>query len=144
MKPVNWYKSSIEVNTQGKGLYPCTPAIQRAIQQSGIRDGMCFLFLQHTSASLLISESFDPTAKEDLEQFMERLAPERESWYRHTMEGSDDSPSHIRSMLTSCSETIPIENGQLALGTWQGLYLFEHRKHAHRRRILIRCMSMDE
>ena len=141
---MKWYKCSIEVSTRGKGLYPCTPEIQQAIRQSGIEEGMCFLFLQHTSASLLISESFDPTAKEDMEQFMERIAPEGEPWYRHTMEGSDDSPSHIRAMLTSCSETIPIENGQLALGIWQGLYLFEHRKHAHRRSILIRCLGMDD
>jgi secondary thiamine-phosphate synthase enzyme len=141
---VKWYKNTVDVQTKGKGLYPCTSAIQQALRQSGIQEGMCFLFLQHTSASLLISESYDPSAKEDLEQFMERIAPERESWYRHTMEGADDSPSHIRAMLTSCSETIPIENGQLALGTWQGLYLFEHRRQPHRRTILLRCIGMDE
>ncbi len=141
---MKWHKQSIEIKTHGKGLYPCTMPIQQAIHQSGIQEGMCFLFLQHTSASLLISESYDPSAKEDLEQFMERIAPEEEPWYRHTMEGADDSPSHIRSMLTACSETIPVENGQLALGTWQGIYLFEHRQRAHRRIILLRCMSMDE
>jgi secondary thiamine-phosphate synthase enzyme len=108
-----------------------------------MREGLCFLFIQHTSASLLISESYDPSARLDLEQFMEKLAPERASWYRHTMEGADDSPSHIRAMLTSSSETIPIENGQLALGTWQGIYLFEHRQQAQLRSVLICCMDMD-
>lgn len=123
-------------------MHPCTDLIQEAIRESGMQEGMCFLYIQHTSASLVISESYDPSARDDMEQFMENIAPEREPWYRHTMEGADDSPSHIRSMLTSCSEMIPVENGQLALGTWQGIYLFEHRRRPHPRIILVRCIEM--
>lgn len=137
---MKWYKDSIQIRTHGKGLYPCTDAVERMLRSAAIQEGLCFLFLQHTSASLLLSESYDPTARMDLETFMEQLAPEKQSWYQHTMEGSDDSPSHIRAMLTSCSETIPVEKGALALGTWQGIYLFEHRQQAHIRTILVRCL----
>jgi secondary thiamine-phosphate synthase enzyme len=140
---MKWHKATIQINTRGKGMHDCTQAIQQVIRQSGMREGLCFLYIQHTSASLLISESYDPSARADMEQFMERIAPERQAWYRHTLEGADDSPSHIRSMLTSCSEIIPIENGELALGTWQGIYLFEHRQQAHNRTILVRCIEME-
>jgi secondary thiamine-phosphate synthase enzyme len=103
---------------------------------------MCYLYLQHTSASLVVSENYDPTAKMDLETFMERLVPEGQAWYRHTLEGPDDSTSHIRAMLTLTSLSIPIDNGQLGLGTWQGVYLFEHRARSHHRRVLLRCLGM--
>lgn len=138
---MNWFKDTIEVNTHGKGLYPFTDEINNRIHQWNIQEGMCFLFVQHTSASLVISESYDPSARVDLEAFMERLAPERQSWYRHTLEGADDSPSHMRAMLTDTDLTIPIDGGDLSLGTWQGVYLFEHRTRGHRRRVLIRCLS---
>lgn len=124
-------------------MHLCTDVIQKAIRDMGMQEGLCFLYIQHTSASLVISEDFDPSARMDMEQFMEHIAPEREPWYRHTMEGADDSPSHIRSMLTACSEMIPVEDGRLALGTWQGIYLFEHRRHPHTRTILLRCIEMD-
>ena len=132
---MNWFKATIEVNTRGKGLYPFTDEISNHIRQWGIQGGMCFLYVQHTSASLVISESYDPTARIDLEAFMERLAPERQSWHRHTLEGADDSPSHMRAMLTDTDLTIPIDEGSLSLGTWQGVYLFEHRTRGHRRRV---------
>jgi secondary thiamine-phosphate synthase enzyme len=141
---MNWYKQAIEIDTQGKALYPFTQAIEALILKWGINEGMCFLFIPHTSASLVISESYDPTAKLDLEQFMERLIPENQPWFRHILEGSDDSPSHMRAMLTSTSISIPIDNGKLSIGTWQGLYLFEHRSRPHRRRIVIRCLEIPK
>jgi len=139
---MNWLKDKIEVQTRGKGLYPFTDLIISQIRDWGIREGMCYLYLQHTSASLVITESYDPSARIDLETFMDRIAPENQSWHQHTLEGSDDSPSHIRAMLTDTSLTIPIDEGILSLGTWQGIYIFEHRAHAHRRQVLLRCMSV--
>ena len=140
---MHWHKDTLEVQTRGKGLYPFTEQINACIRQWGLIEGMCFLYVQHTSASLVISESYDPTARLDLEAFMERLAPERQAWYRHTLEGDDDSPSHIRAMLTDTDLAIPIDNGQLSLGTWQGVYLFEHRIRSHHRRVLLRCLEAD-
>jgi secondary thiamine-phosphate synthase enzyme len=140
---MHWHKDTLEVQTRGKGLYPFTEQINACIRQWGLIEGMCFLYVQHTSASLVISESYDPTARLDLEAFMERLAPERQAWYLHTLEGDDDSPSHIRAMLTDTDLAIPIDNGQLSLGTWQGVYLFEHRVRSHHRRVLLRCLEAD-
>ena len=139
---MNWHKDTLEITTRGKGLYPFTPLVADRVRDWRIQEGMCFLYIQHTSASLVISESYDPSAKDDLEAFMERLAPERQGWHRHTMEGADDSPSHMRAMLTETSFTIPIDNGQLSLGTWQGIYLFEHRNRGHRRQVLLRCLDV--
>ena len=141
---MKWYKDRLDISTRGKGLYPFTEAVNRRIREWGIEAGMCYLFLQHTSASLVISENYDPTAKQDLEAFVDRLAPENQPWYRHTLEGSDDSPSHLRAMLTLPSVTIPIDGGQLNLGTWQGIYLFEHRARGQRRNVLLRCLSVEE
>jgi secondary thiamine-phosphate synthase enzyme len=138
---VNWFKETIKVETSGKGLYPITDQIAPLIRDWDVKDGICHLFLTHTSASLVINESYDPTARQDMETFLERIAPEGEGWHRHTLEGSDDSPSHMRAMLTGSSLSIPVENGQLLLGTWQGVYLFEHRARSHRRKILIRCLD---
>lgn len=139
---MEWFKDVLEIQTRGKGLYPFTEKVTSRIQRWGIQEGMCYLFIQHTSASLLISENYDPTAKMDLETFLEKLAPENQSWYRHTLEGPDDSSSHLRAMLTPVSMTIPIDDGQLSLGTWQGIYLFEHRVHLQRRQVLLRCLSV--
>ena len=139
---MNWFKDTLQISTRGQGLYPFTQVVETRIRQWGIREGMCYLYIPHTSASLVISENYDPTAKVDLEAFMNRLAPEGENWHRHTLEGPDDSPSHIRAMLTQTSMTIPIDDGQLSLGTWQGIYLFEHRSAGHRRQVLIRCLGM--
>jgi secondary thiamine-phosphate synthase enzyme len=138
---MNWYKDTIEVATRGKGLYPFTQSVDERIRRWGIREGMCFLYLQHTSASLVISESYDPTARVDLEAFMERLVPGGQPWHQHTLEGADDSPSHMRAMLTQTSVTIPIDDGRLSLGAWQGIYLFEHRQRGHHRKVLIRCLK---
>jgi secondary thiamine-phosphate synthase enzyme len=140
---VKWYKDTLEVQTHDKGLYPFTDAVTERIQRWGIQEGICYLFVQHTSASLVVSESYDPSARIDLEAFMERLAPENQAWHRHSLEGGDDSPSHMRAMLTNTSMTIPIDKAELSLGTWQGIYLFEHRAHPHRRRVLLRCLSVE-
>lgn len=140
---MNWYKETLEFTTNGKGLHPITNAINNQIHQWEIREGMCYLFLAHTSASLVMSENYDPTAKMDLEEYMERLVPEGQKWFRHTLEGDDDATSHIRAMLTDVSLTIPVENGSLLLGTWQGVYLFEHRKRGQRRKVVLRCLEID-
>lgn len=138
---MNWHKATIEIATRGKALYPITREVETHLRSWEVKEGMLFLYIQHTSASLTISESYDPTAKLDLEAFMERLAPEDQNWYRHTLEGSDDSPSHIRAMLTQTHLAIPVDNGRLNMGTWQGIYLFEHRRGPEHRRILVRCLS---
>ena len=139
---MNWHKDILEISTHGKGLYPFTPSVESLLQTWRIKEGMCFLFMAHTSASLVISESYDPSAKRDMEEFMERLVPENQSWFQHTMEGSDDSPSHMRAMLTSTSLSIPIDHGKLSIGTWQGLYVFEHRSRSHNRKVVVRCLEI--
>ena len=139
---MNWFKDTLEISTRGKGLYPFTESVEARIRDWDIQEGMCYLYVQHTSASLVISESYDPSAKMDLEVFMEKLAPENQPWHRHTLEGADDSPSHMRAMLTQTSLTIPVDAGRLSMGTWQGIYLFEHRSRGHRRKVLIRCLSV--
>lgn len=140
---MEWFKDTLEISTHGKGLYPFTDAVTRRVREWQIHDGMAYLFVQHTSASLLVSENYDPTAKVDLETFMEKLAPENQAWHRHTLEGPDDSSSHLRAMLTPVSLTIPIDGGELSLGTWQGIYLFEHRTQPHRRSVLLRCLKVS-
>lgn len=138
---MDWYKALLTIPTNKKGMYDFTDQVTRQIQEWGVREGMCFLYVQHTSASLVISESYDPTARQDMETYLENIVPEGEGWQRHTMEGSDDSPSHIRSMLTNVSLAIPVDEGRLSLGTWQGIYLFEHRKQGHRRHVLMRVVG---
>ncbi len=138
---MKWFKTTIEIQTRGKGMYAFDDRVQAQLRDWNAREGMCYLYLPHTSASLVISESYDPTAREDLETFMDRLAPENQAWSAHTLEGPDDSPSHIRAMLTPVSLSIPIDDGQLSLGTWQGIYLFEHRAYPEVRRILLRVLQ---
>ena len=133
----------LEISTSGKGLLDITSSVQVQLKEWQVQEGMCFLFLQHTSASLVISENWDPTARADLETFMERLVPERDSWYTHDLEGPDDATSHIRSMLTDASLTIPVDEGDLSLGTWQGIYIFEHRARPHRRKLLMCVLSVE-
>jgi secondary thiamine-phosphate synthase enzyme len=132
-----WYSKEIKVQTNGKGLYEVTNLVEVALKLSKIKIGMLHLFVKHTSASFCISENADPTAKKDIEYFFEKIAPEAEPWHQHTLEGYDDSPSHIRSILTHTSESTPIIGGRLSLGTWQGLYLFEHRRQPHQRTIAL-------
>jgi len=132
-----WHQSEIRLAPSGAGLHPFTAEVDAVVRESGVRTGLCHVFVRHTSASLLIQENADPSARRDLEQAFARLARENERWYTHTSEGPDDMPSHIRAALTSTSETIPVEEGRLALGTWQGLYLFEHRSHPGTRRVVV-------
>ena len=139
---MKWHKENIQVRTRGKGLYSFTQEVAALLRDWGVQEGMCFLYIQHTSASLVVSESYDPSARIDLESFMERVAPENQPWHRHRLEGADDSPAHIRAMLTDASLSIPVDEGQLSLGTWQGLYLFEHRDRPHTRQVLLRCMQV--
>jgi len=127
----------LEVATRGKGLYPVSREIESWAGQQGMQTGLLTIFIQHTSASLTIQENADPDVVRDLDEFFERLAPEDADWYRHTIEGPDDMPAHIRAALTPTQLSIPLVDGQLALGTWQGIYLFEHRSSPHRRSIVL-------
>ena len=127
----------LEVRTNGKGLYEITDEAQSQIEKCGVRSGTVTVFVQHTSCSLVIMENADPTARRDLEEFLDRLVPEDADYFTHGSEGSDDMPSHIRMVLTRTSETIPIADGKMQLGTWQGIFLFEHRRAPHRRRIFL-------
>ncbi len=127
----------INVSVPHQGLFDFTRQVASVVRETGITEGLCTLFVQHTSASLVIQENADPSAKKDLECWLNRLVPERDSLYTHTLEGADDMPAHIKSALTATSLGIPIDNGQLALGTWQGIYLWEHRRHGGQRTIVI-------
>jgi len=131
------YHDQLEVRTRGKGLYEITDDIVSKIDQRAIQSGTVTIFVQHTSCSIVIMENADPTARRDLEQFFERLVPEDADYFTHDSEGSDDMPSHIRMVLTRSSETVPIVNGTMRLGTWQGIFVFEHRRAPHRRTVLI-------
>ena len=129
------HSASFTVATRGKGTYDLTDQVATAMAESRIKNGTVTVFVRHTSCSLIIMENADPTARRDLEKFFEQLVPEETPWFEHTAEGSDDSTSHIRSVLTRSSEVIPIAAGRLQLGTWQGIFLFEHRRAPHRRQI---------
>ena len=131
------YHEQFEVRTHGKGLYEITDQIDSRIDKLGVRNGMVTAFVQHTSCSIVTMENADPTARRDLEQFFERLVPEDADYFTHNSEGSDDMPSHIRMVLTRTSETVPIVDSKMQLGTWQGIFLFEHRRAPHRRKVFI-------
>ena len=135
------FREVFTYETRGKGLYEITAEVRTAIGRSGVTDGVCHVFVLHTSASLVISENADPSARHDLEAYFERVAPENDPHYTHTAEGPDDMPSHIRAALTRTSETILVADGDALLGTWQGLFLFEHRRRPHSRRIAIRVLG---
>jgi secondary thiamine-phosphate synthase enzyme len=126
-----------KVGTRGKGTYEITEEVAAIVQDSGVSDGMVTVFVKHTSASLVIMENADPSARRDLEEYFERLVPEDTPYFIHTMEGPDDMPSHIRMALTRTSEVIPVVGGRMALGTWQGIFLFEHRRASHTRGIVV-------
>jgi len=125
------------VRTHGKGLYEITDEVQSKIDNCGVRNGTVTVFVQHTSCSIVVMENADPTARRDLENFFDRLVPEDADYFTHDSEGSDDMASHIRMVLTHTSETVPIVDGKMQLGTWQGIFLFEHRRAPHRRKIFM-------
>jgi secondary thiamine-phosphate synthase enzyme len=134
------YQKILQIPTQGKSFAKITSKIQSIVTESGLKTGICHLFLRHTSASLIIQENTDPDVLLDLENFLKRLVPESDR-YLHSTEGPDDMPAHIRSVLTHTSEQIPIANGRLLLGTWQGVYLWEHRQMGHTRELVVHVMG---
>lgn len=138
---MKFHRHTLEVATRGKGLYPFTRDVSRWISETGAQDGLLTLFIQHTSASLVIQENADPDVTLDLADFFERLVPEDDASYRHTLEGPDDMTSHIRSALTQTSLAIPVIGGKMALGTWQGVYVFEHRSSAMRRNVVLQLLA---
>ena len=128
---------SIQIRTRGRATYEITGEIDKAVKDSGISRGLCHVFIHHTSASLLLCENADPSVRTDLETFMSRLVPDGDAMFRHTAEGPDDMPAHVRSVLTQTDLNLPVEDGRLDLGTWQGVYLWEHRHAPHTRRITL-------
>ncbi len=131
------FQTEIEVATTGRGTYELTKRVAEAVRASRVATGLCHVFTTHTSASLMICENADPDVRRDLETFMADIAPDGDPRFVHRAEGPDDMPAHVRSVLTTSDLTIPITHGALALGTWQGVYLWEHRTHGHRRRVVV-------
>ena len=135
------HSETLEIKTKGKGTYEITDQVHAAVAKSGVTTGTATVFVQHTSASVVIFENADHSARVDLETYFERLVPENADYFTHTSEGPDDSTSHIRMVLTRSSEVIPIADGRLQLGTWQGLFLFEHRRSPHLRRVIVNVLG---
>jgi secondary thiamine-phosphate synthase enzyme len=134
----------IEIATRGRGFYDFTDKVAALLRKSQLQDGLTTLHLQHTSASLLIQENADPEVRRDLERFFERLVPDGDPIFRHTAEGEDDMPAHVRTALTAVNLSIPFTTGRLALGTWQGIYLWERRCEPHRRRVIAHLLGTRE
>lgn len=130
-------QEELEVATSGRGTYDLSQRVQAAVKSSGIESGMCHVFIRHTSASLILCENADPAVRHDLETFMQRLAPDGDAMFTHTAEGPDDMPAHVRSALTQTDLNLPVVKGRCALGTWQGIYLWEHRHASHARKVLL-------
>lgn len=131
------YQAAFQVQTRGRGSYDIGDEITSALEKSRIRTGICTVFVHHTSASLMLSENADPEVRSDLERFMARLVPDGDPLFRHRDEGPDDMPAHVRSILASNSLSVPVSGGRCDLGVWQGIYLWEHRLAAHRRRVTV-------
>ena len=134
------YQQMLKIPTTGKSLCKITSKVEAIVAESGVETGLCTLFLRHTSASLLIQENADPDVLKDLANFMAKLVPES-AQYIHSAEGSDDMPAHIRTAITHTSEQIPIAQGQLVLGTWQGIYIWEHRQRSHLREVVVHIVG---
>ena len=135
------YRKEIVIQSTGKGTYEITGEVEEGVRESGLADGLSSVFVRHTSCSLVLMENADPTARQDLERFMDDLVPDDYPHFIHTYEGPDDMPSHIKMSLTRSSETIPFANGRLLLGTWQGIFLWEHRVAPHSRKITLTCVG---
>ena len=131
------WTQTFTVDTKGRGTYDITERVQALLTEANIADGLCTVFLHHTSASLMLCENADPSVRRDLETFFERLVPDGDEMFTHTAEGDDDMPAHVRSILTQSSISIPVANHRCDLGTWQGLYVWEHRYRSHRRRVTV-------
>lgn len=139
--PISISTHTLRVATRGKGLYEITDAIAEWLKERRVDQGLLTVFVQHTSASLVVQENADPNVVHDLNAFFNRLAPEDNRLYRHTIEGEDDMPAHIRAALTLTQLSAPVQHGRMALGTWQGIYLFEHRRAAHSRSIVLNLIG---
>ena len=133
--------TTLDVDTPGRGLLEITPTVARWVERSGLRTGLLTLFVRHTSASLLVQENADPEVQADLERFFARLVPDGDALFRHRDEGPDDMPAHVRAALTAVQLSIPVMDGRLALGTWQGIYLWEHRARPHRRHVALHLLG---
>jgi secondary thiamine-phosphate synthase enzyme len=131
------FQEIFSVVTRGRGAYPITGAIQERVRKSGVQTGLCNVFIRHTSASLILCENADPEVRADLERFMERLIPDGDPLFEHTAEGTDDMPAHVRSVLTAAELTLPVTRQCCVLGTWQGVYLWEHRTAGHQRQLTV-------
>ena len=129
--------TQLDIAVSGQGLHPFTPKVRKALADSGQDEGLCTLFIRHTSASLLIQENYDDSARVDLENWLNRLVPENDTLYTHTLEGADDMPAHIKSALTATQLSIPFQHGELMLGTWEGIYLWEHRHYRGTRQVVV-------
>ncbi len=135
------YREILTLQTRGKGTYEISDEVSSVVAKSGVVDGVVTVFNRHTSSSLVLMENADPSARRDLEEYFDRLVPEDTDYFIHTYEGADDMPSHIRMALTRSSETIPVAEGKMMLGTWQGLFVFEHRRAPHRRELVVTVMG---
>ena len=135
------HQQRIEVQTRGEGLYEISGQVRETLVESGLREGVLTAFCRHTSCSLLLQENADPDVRVDLKEFFRRLVPEGMDWITHTTEGPDDMPAHIRAALTQSSLSVPFSNGKPLFGTWQGLYLFEHRSRPHRREVVLHAVG---
>jgi secondary thiamine-phosphate synthase enzyme len=130
-------RTSIKVRTTGRGIYEITGEVRRVVAESGVTRGLCHLFIHHTSASLMLCENADPSVLSDMETFMSALVPDGDAMFRHTAEGPDDMPAHVRSVLTQTALDLPVDRGRLDLGTWQGVFVWEHRHAPHQRRLTL-------
>ncbi len=137
-------QETLTVPTRGRGTYDVTGEVARVVAASGVAAGLCHVFCRHTSASLMLCENADPDVRRDLEAFMARLVPDGDPLFRHTLEGPDDMPAHVRTVLTASGLTVPVTDRRLALGTWQGIYLWEHRTAPHRRTLVVTVQGSAE
>jgi secondary thiamine-phosphate synthase enzyme len=135
------FRSSVEVATQGRGTYDITRQVQEAVAAAGAVDGLAHVFVHHTSASVILCENADPSVRRDLEAYFARLVPDGDRIFTHDAEGDDDMPAHVRTILTASAVTVPVARGRADLGTWQGVYLWEHRTIAHRRRVTVTVLA---
>jgi len=132
-----WFQDTVEFEDRGRGAYDVTARVESVVQQSGVATGLCHIFLHHTSASIILCENADPAVRTDLEAFMARLVPDGDPLFQHIAEGPDDMPAHVRNVLTHSELTVPVSRRRLSLGTWQGIYLWEHRARPHLRRLTV-------
>jgi secondary thiamine-phosphate synthase enzyme len=137
------HQENFHLRTRGRGTIEITEAVDQIVRSSGLARGLCNVFIHHTSASLIVCENADPSVRRDLERYLARLVPDGDPAFEHTAEGQDDMPAHIRSILTQTALSVPVSDGKLDLGTWQGIYVWEHRRHGHQRRITVTLIGVN-